>query len=187
MCTGKCARFIAWSLYPLSIISITCNIILLFPDWKVKYALDHQLTPEVMLMGGLCGGGLAVLAPALFIHLTGRKGCCANRCGMFLSIGFSAIGVAGAIYCFVVAIFGLVNGPHCRYSMFSIWGRPFQGSSEGYLTDQSQWSTCAEPKNVVAFHVGLFCTLVLVSSLEMALCLCQMINGLVGCICGAKT
>uniref|UniRef100_A0A8B9GSQ0 Si:ch211-137i24.10 n=1 Tax=Astyanax mexicanus TaxID=7994 RepID=A0A8B9GSQ0_ASTMX len=113
-----------------------------------------------------------VLAPALFIHLTGRKGCCANRCGMFLSIGFSAIGVAGAIYCFVVAIFGLVNGPH--YHLISCC----------YFY---QWSTCTEPKNVVAFHVGLFCTLVLVSSLEMALCLCQMINGLVGCICGAKT
>ncbi|KAL7835170.1 hypothetical protein SRHO_G00294170 [Serrasalmus rhombeus] len=62
-------------------------------------------------MGGLIGGGLMVLAPALFIHLTGKQGCCGNRCGMFLSIAFAALGVAGALYSFVVAALGLVNGP----------------------------------------------------------------------------
>lgn len=184
MCSGKCSRFIARSLGPLILISITCNIILFFPDWKVKYAMDHHLTPEVMYMGGLVGGGLAVLAPALFIHLTGKQGCCANRCGMFLSIGFSAIGVAGAIYSFVVAMLGLLNGPYCKYALFT-WGRPFQGSSEGYLTHVDQWSRCTEPKNVVEFNVGLFSTLLLASCLQVALCFCQMFNGLVGCICGA--
>ncbi|XP_017539322.1 transmembrane 4 L6 family member 1-like [Pygocentrus nattereri] len=184
MCTAKCSRFIAGSLYPLAFISMVCNVLLFFPDWSVKYVKDDRLTPEVKYMGGVVGGGVMVLVLALFVHLTLRQGCCANRCGMFLSIAFAALGAAGALYSFVVAMLGLVNGPYCKYASLN-WGRPFKGSSE-YLTQIDKWSTCTEPKNVVELNVGLFVTLVVVSSLELVLCLCQMINGLVGCICGAN-
>ncbi|XP_072545221.1 transmembrane 4 L6 family member 4-like [Salminus brasiliensis] len=186
MCSGRCSRFIAGFLYPLVLISMICNVLLFFPGWKAEYALERRLTPEVLYMGGLVGGGLAVLVPALFIHLTGNHGCCANRCGMFLSIGFSVIGVAGALYSFIVAILGLNLGPYCRNAFF-LWGRPFQDSSEMYLTNLDQWTICKEPENVVAFNVGLFSTLLLVSCLELVLCFCQMLNGLVGCICGTQT
>ncbi|KAG7271077.1 hypothetical protein CRUP_026009 [Coryphaenoides rupestris] len=58
MCTGQCSRFIGLSLYPLAAISVLCNIILFFPGWDTK-----------------------VLVPAIYIHATGKQGCCANRCG----------------------------------------------------------------------------------------------------------
>uniref|UniRef100_A0A667ZJH4 Transmembrane 4 L six family member 21b n=1 Tax=Myripristis murdjan TaxID=586833 RepID=A0A667ZJH4_9TELE len=87
MCTGKCSKFIAISLYVLAAVSVICNIILFFPDFETKYAAADRdgkprITEEVKYMGGLVGGGIMVLVPAIHIHLTSAKGCCANRCGV---------------------------------------------------------------------------------------------------------
>jgi len=43
---------------------------------------------------------------------------------MFLSILFSAVGVAGALYSFIVALMGLINGPYCKDLL--VWGTPFK-------------------------------------------------------------
>ncbi|KAF3840714.1 hypothetical protein F7725_006576 [Dissostichus mawsoni] len=119
MCTGKCSRCIAVTLYPLALISIICNIVLFFPGGDVKYAQDGHITEEVKYMGGLIGGGIMVLLPALYIHLTGTKGCCGNRCGMFLSIAFAAVGVAGALYSFIVAVLGPKNIVQFNIGLFA--------------------------------------------------------------------
>ncbi|XP_030010764.1 transmembrane 4 L6 family member 1 [Sphaeramia orbicularis] len=185
MCTGKCSRCIAVTLYPLAVLSIICNIVLFFPGGDIKYAKDGHITEEVKYMGGLIGGGVMVLLPALYIHLTGKEGCCGNRCGMFLSIAFAAVGVAGALYSFVVAILGLQNGPLCKVVL--IWKTPFKNSDPSYLTDSTWWGQCTEPKDVVQFNIGLFSTLLAASCLELVLCAIQMINGLFGCLCGTCT
>ncbi|XP_034463455.1 transmembrane 4 L6 family member 1 isoform X2 [Hippoglossus hippoglossus] len=182
MCTGKCSRCVAVTLYPLALISIICNIVLFFPDGDVKYAQDGHITEEVKYMGGLVGGGLMVLLPALYIHLTGSQGCCANRCGMFLSIAFAAVGVAGALYSFIVAVLGLQNGPLCKVLL--VWATPFKNSDPSYLTDHTWWGTCTAPNNIVEFNIGLFATLLATSALQLILCAAQMINGLLGCLCG---
>ncbi|XP_048884907.1 transmembrane 4 L6 family member 5 [Brienomyrus brachyistius] len=194
MCTGKCAKCIGVMLYPLALISIVCNIILFFPDWKTKYAeeeregLGPRLTEEVKYMAGVIGGGIMVLIPAIHIHLTGKQGCCANRCGMFLSIGFAAVGVVGGLYCFSVSIVGLINGPMCNYknpdTLSLQWGTPFINSTESYLTDREMWDICLEPKDVVQFNVGLFSTMLIAGGLEIILCTIQVVNGLFGCLCG---
>lgn len=48
---------------------------------------------------------------------------------MFLSIGFSAAGVVGAVYSLSVASLGLMNGPMCQWSninnIIPRWGTPF--------------------------------------------------------------
>nr|XP_015816402.2 transmembrane 4 L6 family member 5 [Nothobranchius furzeri]XP_015816403.2 transmembrane 4 L6 family member 5 [Nothobranchius furzeri] len=182
MCTGKCSQCIAVSLYPLALISIICNIVLFFPAGDVQYAKDGHITEEVKYMGGLIGGGVMVLIPALHIHLTGKQGCCGNRCGMFLSIAFAALGVAGALYSFAVAVLGLQNGPLCQVLL--VWTTPFKDSDTGYLTDKSKWWMCTAPKDILPFHIGLFSTLLATSSLQAILCAAQMINGLFGCLCG---
>uniref|UniRef100_A0A1A8BVM2 Uncharacterized protein n=2 Tax=Nothobranchius kadleci TaxID=1051664 RepID=A0A1A8BVM2_NOTKA len=135
----------------------------------------------------LVQGGARVLIPAIHIHLTSAKNCCANRCGMFLSIGFAAAGVLGAIFSLSVASVGLANGPVCSSSKEypeNHWGRPFANSSGSYLSDKSLWSLCKIPENVVEFNVGLFSTLLVAASLELILCAIQMVNGLFGCLCG---
>ncbi|KAL2079737.1 hypothetical protein ACEWY4_025481 [Coilia grayii] len=187
MCTGKCAKCIAVVLYPLALASIICNILLFFPAWDSKYVEadeegKERLTPEVKYMGGLLGGGIMVLIPAIHIHLTGKQGCCANRCGMFLSIGFAAVGVAGAVYSMSVAAVGLSKGPVCKIAGI-YWGRPFDNNGT-YLSDRDSWKICVEPAGVVQFNVALFSILLAVACLELALCGFQMVNGLFGCICG---
>nr|XP_046170660.1 transmembrane 4 L6 family member 1 isoform X1 [Oncorhynchus gorbuscha]XP_046170669.1 transmembrane 4 L6 family member 1 isoform X1 [Oncorhynchus gorbuscha] len=185
MCTGKCSRCIGVTLYPLAVISIICNIILFFPGWETSYAKDGYITEEVKYMGGLVGGGLMVLVPALYIHVTGQQGCCANRCGMFLSIAFAAVGVAGALYSFIVAMLGLINGPYCRVLL--LWMTPFKDREDSYLNNRDLWGLCTAPKNVVEFNIGLFAILLVTSSLQLVLCCTQMINGLFGCLCGTCT
>uniref|UniRef100_A0AAQ5X5I9 Uncharacterized protein n=1 Tax=Amphiprion ocellaris TaxID=80972 RepID=A0AAQ5X5I9_AMPOC len=134
MCTGACSKFIAVPLYVLALVSIICNIMLFFPDFETSYAATDRkgtdrITEEVKYMGGVIGGGIMVLIPAIHIHLTSANKCCANRCGMFLSIGFAAAGVVGALYSLSVASVGLVNGPLCYWSNaqnpIPRWGTPF--------------------------------------------------------------
>ncbi|XP_038586326.1 transmembrane 4 L6 family member 5-like [Micropterus salmoides] len=193
MCTGACSKFVAVPLYVLAPVSIICNIMLFFPDFNTKFAAEdeegnEQITQEVKYMGGLIGGGIMVLIPAIHIHLTSAKNCCANRCGMFLSIGFAAVGVAGAVYSLSVAALGLANGPTCFWSnennLIPKWGTPFANSNGSYLTDKEMWKWCQVPKNVVEFNVGLFSTLLVAACIELVLCLIQMVNGLFGCLCG---
>ncbi|XP_061566314.1 transmembrane 4 L6 family member 1 [Cololabis saira] len=196
MCTGACSKFIAIPLYILALVSIICNIILFFPDFKTEYASedkegDARITQEVKYMGGVVGGGIMVLIPAIHIHLTSAKNCCSNRCGMFLSIGFAAVGVVGAIYSLSAAALGLANGPVCYWSNpdnpIPQWGTPFANSSGDYLNDKDVWGWCILPEKVVEFNVGLFSTLLVAASLQAILCTFQMVNGLFGCICGTCT
>jgi len=193
MCTGKCSKVIAVALYVLAAVSIICNTMLFFPDFDTEYANQDRegtdrITAEVKLMGGVVGGGLVILVPAIHIHLTSAKGCCANRCGMFLSIGFAAAGVAGALYSLSTAALGLVNGPLCQWAnkdnLIPRWGTPFANNNGSYLGDRDIWTWCIIPENVVEFNVALFSTLLAAAGLELVLCGIQMVNGLFGCLCG---
>merc|ERR1719402_1711143 len=107
---------------------------------------------------------------------------------MFLSIGFAAVGVAGAIYSVAVAGLGLANGPVCNFSLMPdwlpVWGRPFANLTESYLEHTEWWDWCKEPEDVVQFNVALFSTLLVTGCIAGVLCSIQMVNGLFGCICG---
>ncbi|XP_078056987.1 transmembrane 4 L6 family member 5 [Mustelus asterias] len=195
MCTGKCAKFIGSALYPLALFSIIANILLLFPNFEVEYLQETgKLTPEILYLGGILGGGIAVLFPAIHIHATGNGGCCANRCGMFLSILFSTLGVVGAAYCLATSSLGLINGPMCLTGEGN-WSRPFSFDSEDlnlnfsdsedhYLSNSKIWDLCKKPQDVVLFNMVLFILLICFSVIELVLCLVQMVNGFFGCICG---
>ncbi|XP_060137383.1 uncharacterized protein LOC118095406 [Zootoca vivipara] len=135
---------------------------------------------------------LTVMVPAVHIQATGRKGCCGNRCGMFLSIIFAAVGALGAVYAVATSSLGLVHGPLCQYQLTNGtlgWGRPFESSVEdfsekNYLFDTSLWDVCLDPPGVTRFNVILF-SLILASGLvEFCLCVLQVLNGLFGCVCG---
>ncbi|XP_072447561.1 metallo-beta-lactamase domain-containing protein 1-like [Chiloscyllium punctatum] len=142
---------------------------------------------------GHCAGDVSVLIlfPAIHIHATGSRGCCANRCGMFLSIVFAAVGSLGAGYCLIVSSLGLVNGPMCQTGTNN-WSQPFftdleelELNEDSYLFHPEMWdSVCKKPKDVIVFNVVLFALLIGFSGIELVLCLLQMVNGLFGCLCG---
>ncbi|XP_020646106.3 metallo-beta-lactamase domain-containing protein 1 isoform X2 [Pogona vitticeps] len=193
MCTGTCSRVVGAALWPLALLGIVANILLAFPDWKTEYVhgWGKRLTPEVLYLGGLVGGGVMVLVPAIHIQATGRRGCCGNRCGMLLSVLFAAVGVLGALYALTVSMLGLVHGPFCQYlnGTLLVWGRPFEhheesSSQESYLFDTSLWDTCLDPPGVTRFNVILFSLIGCASLVELGLCFIQIFNGLFGCLCG---
>ncbi|XP_044523532.1 transmembrane 4 L6 family member 20 [Gracilinanus agilis] len=66
---------------------------------------------------GIIGGG-ALAIPATVISLAARKRkCCNNRFGMFLSSALSLLTIGGALYCMLLSLMALSEGPLiCNYS-----------------------------------------------------------------------
>ncbi|XP_015270352.1 PREDICTED: transmembrane 4 L6 family member 5-like isoform X1 [Gekko japonicus] len=195
MCTGACSRVVAAALWPFALLCIVANLLLAFPDWKTEYVHNggEHLTPEVLYLGGIVGGGIMVLVPAIQIQAPGSRGCCGNRCGMFISVVSAAIGLAGSLYALSVSALGLVRGPLCKYPLengtLSAWERPFWDggqsfSNESYLFDRGLWDVCRVPAGVTEFNVILFSLIVAASVVELAICGVQVLNGLFGCLCG---
>ncbi|XP_036922107.1 transmembrane 4 L6 family member 5 [Sturnira hondurensis] len=188
MCTGKCARFVGLSLISLSLICILANTLLLVPNGETTWTNSDNLSLQVWLMAGFIGGGLMVLCPGIAAVRAGGKGCCGagccgNRCRMLRSVFCSAFGVLGAIYCLSVSGAALQIGPRCSIDGTE-WNYPFQDTSGSYLFNDTQWSLCKEPPNVVTWNVTLFSLLVAASSLELLLCGLQVVNATVGVFCG---
>lgn len=55
---------------------------------------------------------------------------------------------------------------------------------ESYLFNQTLWTECERPQNVVLWNVVLFSILLSIGTLEAVLLLAQVVNGLIGCLCG---
>ncbi|XP_063772023.1 transmembrane 4 L6 family member 1 [Pseudophryne corroboree] len=191
MCFGRCARCIGTNLLILAILCIAANILLYFPNGETKYAHDNHLSKYVWYFHGIGGAGILMLLPAfVFMGLDGEDccGCCGNitcgrSCAMLGSVVAAIIGVAGAGYCLIISALALAEGPSCLKD--GNWNYIFENSSAHYLTDYSSWSQCEEPHNVVVWNVTLFSILLGLAAIEIILCVIQVINGLIGGICGA--
>uniref|UniRef100_A0AAY5ELH8 Transmembrane 4 L six family member 18 n=1 Tax=Electrophorus electricus TaxID=8005 RepID=A0AAY5ELH8_ELEEL len=168
MCTGKWAKCTADLLFPLALCCIVANILLFFPNGKVWST--KKITEAIWYLPGIIGGG--ILVKFCFI----KHNFCTNlMLQMMLSMVMSGLGVAGTLYCILVSVVGLQDGPlSCFYLLFS----------ESYLFKQEIWEVCEQPENVVLWNVVLFSILLGVGTLEAVLSLTQVTNGLVGCLCG---
>lgn len=187
MCSGSFAKCLGISLIPLSIVCVLCNILLFFPG-GTSVTSDH-ITEEVWYFGGLLGSGVLMIFPVLvFLGLKNNDccGCCGNEsCGrrfaMLTSILFAAVGVVGAGYSVIVSSVAINQGPRCEVRE-GVWETPF--SNGDYLSNQTLWTNCLEPKNVVSWHLSLFSVLLVSGLFQVALCAVQMVNGLLGALCG---
>lgn len=56
--------------------------------------------------------------------------------------------------------------------------------SSDYLSAKESWSRCLEPQNMVQWHLSLFSVLLVMGIIQMALCAVQVLNGLLGALCG---
>ncbi|XP_026881712.1 transmembrane 4 L6 family member 1 [Electrophorus electricus] len=186
MCTGKWAKCTADLLFPLALCCIVANILLFFPNGKVWST--KKITEAIWYLPGIIGGGILVFLPASLIRAVGTEGSCfSNRCGMMLSMVMSGLGVAGTLYCILVSVVGLQDGPLCDTGD-GVFIYPFsnQTLNESYLFKQEIWEVCEQPENVVLWNVVLFSILLGVGTLEAVLSLTQVTNGLVGCLCGTS-
>nr|XP_056719928.1 transmembrane 4 L6 family member 5 [Euleptes europaea] len=187
MCTGKCSRLLGLSLLTMGLACMVANLLLMFPNGERRWAAG-KITLQVWLMGGLLGGGLMVLCTGCSVVRAGGKGCCGfgccgNRCRMLHSVFCSAFGALGGLYCLSVSSTGLANGPYCE-TADGKWTSPFKDLSESYLGNRTLWDQCVNPPNVVLWNVVLFSILLGLGALEVVLCGIQVVNGLLGTVCG---
>ncbi|NWY28087.1 T4S1 protein, partial [Pheucticus melanocephalus] len=208
MCVGKCSRIVGPCLLVLGTLSVLASILLLFPGGASRYLLQGHLGRQARALPGLWGGGIAVSTAghsALPAGTGPRSGARAMGRGRRLPL----LALLGAAACFVLCGVGLRTGPLCLHNSTApgpghaaLWGYPFRdpidlGAEshgihvpflsrrvENYLYNRSTWSTCLEPEGIVTWHVALFSLLLLISAAEMLLALLQILNGLLGCLCG---
>ncbi|XP_059922521.1 transmembrane 4 L6 family member 4 [Gadus macrocephalus] len=190
MCPGAFAKCLGISLLPLSVVCVLCNILLFFPGGTPVES--KRLSEEVWYFGGILGSGVLMLFPALvFLGLKNDdcSGCCGNAsCGrrfaMLSSILFAGVGVLGAGYSVVVSVLAIKRGPLCQISNGSEveWKHPFENSD--YLSNSASWKQCEQPADVVHWNLSLFSVLLALGLVQAVLCAVQVVNGLLGALCG---
>ncbi|KAM6158560.1 transmembrane 4 L6 family member 1-like [Rhynchocyon petersi] len=182
MCSEKGSRSTSILLLVLAITAIIANFLLYFPNGQVLE--PDKITDLVWFLHGILGAGLLVMVPALLLLRGDRGGYCAHRCGMLFPVLLATQGTVGAIYCMVISSLGLLNGPFCDTGSGN-YTYPFRNASleDNYLFNQSTWTTCQEPENIVLWNVVLFSILLGIGAMEAVLCLSQVISGLCGLFC----
>ncbi|KAJ8374345.1 hypothetical protein SKAU_G00049250 [Synaphobranchus kaupii] len=191
MCSGSFAKCLGITLIPLAILCILCNILLFFPG-GLTASSNENITDEVWYFGGILGSGVLMIFPALvFLGLKNNDccGCCGNEsCGkrfaMFTSIIFAGVGLAGAGYSTIIAAVAINHGPKCAFDTASnsTFGYPFENGD--YLSNSTLWDLCQQPERIVPWHLTLFSLLLIMGLVQAVLCAVQVINGLIGTICG---
>ncbi|XP_075581143.1 transmembrane 4 L6 family member 1 [Pelecanus crispus] len=108
-----------------------------------------------------------------------------NRAKMLLSVFLALLGFTGGVYCAVISSLGLIGGPLCDTGDGE-YVYPFRNDTlEGnYLFNQTTWSICREPENIILWNIVLFSILLAIGVIEAILCFIQIISGLTGFICG---
>ncbi|XP_020780849.1 transmembrane 4 L6 family member 4 [Boleophthalmus pectinirostris] len=189
MCSGSFAKCLGICLIPLAIVCILCNILLFFPGGTVQGS--ENITIQVFYFGGIVGSGVLMIFPALvFLGLKNNDccGCCGNEsCGrrfaMLSSMLFAAVGVLGAGYSIIVSAVAINHGPKCQTnSTNATWEYPFNNGD--YLKDKGIWTQCQAPPGIVHWHLSLFSVLLVMGLIQVALCAVQVVNGLLGALCG---
>ncbi|XP_014741606.1 PREDICTED: transmembrane 4 L6 family member 1 [Sturnus vulgaris] len=187
MCFGRGTRCVGYKLLILALLCIVANTLLYFPNGETRFASEHHLSKYVECLHGILGGGFLVLiAAAVFIGLHSDD-CCFGRgksCAVLASVLAAFVGILGSGYCITISALGLSQGPYCFTHLERNWMYPFTDSSGGYLFEYNKWSECQEPQHIVQWNVTLFSILLVLGGIEFILCFIQLINGILGGLCG---
>ncbi|XP_075426536.1 transmembrane 4 L6 family member 18 isoform X3 [Ascaphus truei] len=186
-----------WSLalIPLAIWSIVANILLYFPNGETSYASNNQLTNYVWYFEGICFGGVLMLIIATILLCVDSYSCCTSCClgtrrfdagySRLGSAVFAFLGVAFSGYSLIISSLGLAQGPFCK--TMGSWDYPFKNTAGGYLVAYSSWAQCSEPANVVKWNIILFSIQIVLSALQVIICLSKAIFDLKTILCGTHS
>uniref|UniRef100_A0A8B9H7H0 Transmembrane 4 L six family member 4 n=1 Tax=Astyanax mexicanus TaxID=7994 RepID=A0A8B9H7H0_ASTMX len=182
MCSGNFAKCLGITLIPLAILCFLCNVLLFFPGGKTA-ANNEDITDEVWFFGGILGSCALVSELVLWVHQSGVCGTEGLKNWMFFSIIFAGVGLLGAGYSFIVSAVAINRGPKCvtAYSN-GTFVYPFHDGN--YLSNNTMWDECMAPSGIVTWHLTLFSMLLIMGLVQVALCAFQVINGVIGTICG---
>uniref|UniRef100_A0A8C5RR23 Transmembrane 4 L six family member 18 n=1 Tax=Laticauda laticaudata TaxID=8630 RepID=A0A8C5RR23_LATLA len=186
----KCSGCLSCLLIPLALWSIVINILLYFPDGKSSYASSNSHTNYVWHFEGICFSGIMVdqretplparLEPGLQGHslcATWPQGPPTEACSTrFISVVLSLLGIAFSGYSLIVSALSLVQGPYCKTS--AGWEYAFKNTAGSYLMDPTSWSQCTEPAYVVDWNIILLSILIVLSGLQILICLLKIISEL---------
>ncbi|KAM8769920.1 transmembrane 4 L6 family member 4-like [Rhynchonycteris naso] len=187
MCVGDCARCLGGTLNLLSFAAFLANLLLFFPGGK--HVHNHQISDEVWFFGGIIGSGIMMLFLAnMFSDLRYNDCCgccgfesCGKRFAMFSSIIYAMIGLLGSGYSCVVSLIAIKNGPKCLMHN-DTWGYPFHDGD--YLNNKFLWKKCLKPDGVISWNLTFFSILLVIALIQMLICAIQVVNGLLGTLCG---
>ncbi|XP_058494320.1 transmembrane 4 L6 family member 18 [Solea solea] len=181
-CSVGFARSLGLALLPLALCCILANLLLLFPMGEISYIQQDRLDSYIWYFGGLGGGGLLMLVPAVVFITLGKCSCCWNEslmmCGSVLA---AVVGLVGSGYCFVMSGFALLQGPQCFTA--NGWSHPFANQGGRYLLQPETWSLCLQPHHIIEWNVTLLCVLLGLAVMEFIICLLQLGNGVVNAVC----
>uniref|UniRef100_A0A8C5RPG9 Transmembrane 4 L six family member 18 n=1 Tax=Laticauda laticaudata TaxID=8630 RepID=A0A8C5RPG9_LATLA len=158
-------------LIPLALWSIVINILLYFPDGKSSYASSNSHTNYVWHFEGICFSGIMVSMAFLITRLAGKT-CRQDRQGNRCCLGR----IAFSGYSLIVSALSLVQGPYCKTS--AGWEYAFKNTAGSYLMDPTSWSQCTEPAYVVDWNIILLSILIVLSGLQILICLLKIISEL---------
>ncbi|XP_077344715.1 transmembrane 4 L6 family member 19 [Lithobates pipiens] len=201
MCVGKCSQFNGFCLTILALLSITLNLLLLFPNLDGSYLNKDQISSHVRRMPGVWAGGLMVLLVGIQSTVVGfkvkRLSCFATCCHMLLSGIFSILAMAGAATSLFISAAGLFSGPYCLYQVEGEatpeWGYPyitigvpvFNTSTSVSLPNISTRKTaCIEPPDIETWNSHFLISLCLINTFQLVLCLSQLVNSFLGMLVG---
>uniref|UniRef100_A0A8V5FVH3 Uncharacterized protein n=1 Tax=Melopsittacus undulatus TaxID=13146 RepID=A0A8V5FVH3_MELUD len=100
---------------------------------------------------------------------------------MLLSVVLAVLGFAGGAYCVVISSLGIL-----KFVFSNTLPVIFLYHRGNYLFNQTTWSICKEPENIILWNIILFSILLAIGVIEAVLCFIQVINGLTGFICGTS-
>ncbi|XP_068135271.1 transmembrane 4 L6 family member 20 [Hyperolius riggenbachi] len=111
-CTERWSSCNGYFLLALSFLAIGLNLTPLVADYvEDGKPFFNSISCYEWWLPGLVGGGLLVL-PAVAMTLAARKkGSCNSRMGMLLSSLLCLVSIIGGLYCTIIAIFAISNGP----------------------------------------------------------------------------
>ncbi|KAM9316425.1 transmembrane 4 L6 family member 19 [Gastrophryne carolinensis] len=200
MCIGKCARFTGLCLIFLALLSAAVNLFLLFPNFDGSYLQNNEIGIHAKSVPGVWAGGFMVLLAGVYTTMVGFRAkslsCTETCCKMLWSGMFSILAMIGAAMSLFISAVGLLSGPYCMYFMegeaASEWGYPYitnirpvsNTSLVISLPDISWKKTCIKPPNIETWNSNLFISLCLINTLQIILCLFQLVNSFFGMIVG---